>query len=269
VHERTAENDIGSALVISSLSNPLVKEVRTLRQHKGRRDLGSFIVEGIHHVGEAVEAGWEIEHVFYDPTSLMSEFAGSLVARLGPKTREVSSQVLASLAGKDNPVGLVAVVHQREVSLDGMRGLHSSVALIAPQDPGNVGTILRTLDGVGAEALFVLDGGVDPYHPTCVRASMGALFWKPVVQARFVDFVDWARKSNYQIIGSSAHATMDYRKFAPGPAFVLLLGSEQKGLSDEQTGQCDVTVSIPMQGRASSLNLAVAASILLYQFMRG
>ena len=143
------------------------------------------------------------------------------------------------------------------------------MALVSPQDPGNVGTILRTIDAVGADALFLLDGGVDLYHPTCVRASMGTLFWKPVVQAGFDEFISWAKGKGMQLIGTSAHAQTDYREVGLGESpWVLVLGSEQKGLSDEQIAACDVTVSMPMRGKVSSLNLSVAAGILLYACAR-
>lgn len=104
------------------------------------------------------------------------------------------------------------------------------------------------------------------YHPTVVRASMGTLFWKPVVQSSFDDFVQWARKGGYQLTGSSAHGDIDYRTFIPKMPWILILGNEQKGLSPEQMKACDVIVSMPMKGRVSSLNLAVATGILLYQF---
>jgi RNA methyltransferase, TrmH family len=140
------------------------------------------------------------------------------------------------------------------------------VALVSPQDPGNVGTILRTMDAVDADALFLLDGGVELYHPTVVRASMGTLFWKPVVQTSFNKFIEWARGNDMQLIATSAKADMDYRSLNPKTPWVLVLGNEQKGLSPEQSAACDVTVSLPMQGRVSSLNLSVAAGVLLYQW---
>jgi TrmH family RNA methyltransferase len=141
-----------------------------------------------------------------------------------------------------------------------------AVALVSPQDPGNVGTILRTMDAVGAEVLFILDGGVELYHPSLVRASMGTLFWKPVIHASFNEFADWARAAEIQLIGTSAHADVSYQTLVPQSPWTLVLGNEQKGLSPEQRDACDVTVSLPMQGRVSSLNLSVAAGILLYQF---
>ena len=144
--------------------------------------------------------------------------------------------------------------------------MRAGVGLVAPQDPGNVGTILRTMDAVGADALFLLEGGVELYHPTVVRSSMGTIFWKPVIQTSFDEFVKWARKGNFQLIGTSAHGDVDYQTLVPMLPWMLVLGNEQKGLSDQQTSICDVTVSLPMKGRVSSLNLAVAAGILLYHF---
>jgi TrmH family RNA methyltransferase len=121
------------------------------------------------------------------------------------------------------------------------------------------------MDAVGADALFLLEKGVELYHPTIVRSSMGILFWKPVVQASFDQFIQWARAGQYQLIGTSAHGDVEFQTFVPDSPWVLVLGNEQKGLSAQQVKSCDVTVSLPMKGRVSSLNLAVAAGVLLYQ----
>ncbi len=264
--------------IITSLSNPLIKQVRALHQKKGRSESGLFLVEGIHHVGEAVSAGWDVETVLYAPNLLTSEYALDLLGRLSTKAQPVSSQVMESLADKENPQGILAIVRQRKNTLESFH-LHDAaqktaqcVALVSPQDPGNVGTILRTMDAVGADALFLLvsqeemRGSVELYHPTVIRSSMGTLFWKPVIQASFEEFITWARRGKYKLIGTSAHGDVEYQAFAPQMPWILVLGNEQKGLSREQIQACDVTVSLPMRGRVSSLNLAVAAGILLYRF---
>ena len=254
--------------LLTSLSNPLVKQAHALRQRKARAASGLFLVEGLHHVGSALEANWEIENLVYAPDLLTGEFALSLLdeaQRIGVTVQPVSAKVMNSMTEKDNPQGILALVKQRNLHLSDLGNVNSAVALVSPQDPGNVGTILRTIDAVGADALFLLDGGVDLYHPTCVRASMGTLFWKPVVQTSFGDFVKWVKGMKCQLVGTSAHAQTDYHEIAPNHSpWVLLLGSEQKGLSDEQIAACNVSVSMPMRGRVSSLNLAVAAGILLY-----
>jgi TrmH family RNA methyltransferase len=262
-----------SVLIISSHSNPLAKQVRALCQRKGREETGLFLVEGIHPVGEAAEAGWEIKTILYAPDLLTSDFARALVekqARGGVRCVALTPDLFAALADKDNPQGILAVVRQRQVRLDDLstQNFRWGAAVISPQDPGNVGAILRTIDAVGADGLFLLDGGVELFHPSVVRASMGALFWKPVVQASFADFIAWAKKNGYRLFGSSAHATVDYRTIQRGDVpTVLVLGSEQKGLTAEQRSVCDAVVSLPMHGRASSLNLAVAAGVLLYAMM--
>jgi len=216
-----------------------------------------------------VAAGWDVETVIYSPDRLTSEFAQNLLeeqAKRGIRCQPVSADVFDSVAEKENPQGLLAVVRQRGWSFSLLPPkFHMGVALVSPQDPGNLGTILRTVDAVGADGVFMLEGGVDPYHPTCIRASMGAIFWKPLVQTDFADFVNWALQSGIRLIGTSAKATDDYRdiKNAAQPS-VLVLGSEQKGLLPEQAKACEEMVSLPMRGHVSSLNLAVAAGILLY-----
>ncbi len=253
--------------LISSPSNPLIKKARALHQKKARTESGLFLVEGIHHVGEAVESGWEVQEILYASGVLTSPFAHDLISRFAFTPQPVTAQVMETLADKENPQGIVAIVSQKKTQIKDLKPFKRALALVSPQDPGNVGTILRTLDAVGADALFLLDGGVELYHPTVVRASMGTLFWKPVIQTSFDEFVGWARKGGYQLIGTSAKADVDYQTLVPQIPWVLLLGNEQKGLSSAQTAACDVTVSLPMRGRVSSLNLAVAAGVLLYRYM--
>jgi len=263
--------------LIISPSNPLIKRVRALRQKKARVESGLFLVEGIHHVGEAISAGWYVDSLLYAPGLLTSGFAHELLAHLADRfdyassaprgPQPVSAQVMESMADKENPQGIIAVVQQKKPELEPLpQKIARAVALVSPQDPGNVGTILRTLDAVGVDALFLLDGGVELYHPTVVRSSMGTIFWKPIYQTSFHEFVEWARRENVQLIGTSAHGDVEYQTFVPNLHWVLVLGNEQKGLSPEQTKACDVTVSLPMKGRVSSLNLSVAAGVLLYQF---
>ncbi|MBN8657551.1 MAG: RNA methyltransferase [Anaerolineae bacterium] len=257
--------------ILTSTANPFVKHVRALRQKKTRTEFGQFLVEGITHMGEAIEAGWDVDSIVYAPELLTSAFAKDLLARaerLKLKLQPVSVSVIESLADKENPQGILAVVKQKKYTFEDVSSITRAVALVSPQDPGNLGTILRTMDAVGVDALFILDGGVELYHPTVIRASMGTLFWKPIIQTSFDDFLGWSRAGGYQLIGTSAKADVDYHTLVPQTPWVLLLGNEQKGLSPEQVAACDVTISLPMHGRVSSLNLSVAAGILLYQYSK-
>ncbi len=250
--------------MIRSRSNPLVKQARSLRERKSREETGLFVVEGIHHVGEVIAAGWEPEAVLVAPESLRTEFATSLLASYQGRQEQVSTDVMEYISSKENPSGIVAIVRQRPSDLQSIEKMDRGVALVAPQDPGNLGTIMRTMDALDCDALFLLEGGADPYHPTAIRASMGAVFWKPVVRGRFAEFVAWQRQRGIGLIGSSAHGGQDYLRWKPTSPWILLLGSEQKGLTAHQRGACDILLSLPMRGRATSLNLAVAAGVLLY-----
>jgi TrmH family RNA methyltransferase len=260
--------------LITSSSNPVIKLARSLRQRKNREDSGLFLVEGIHNVGAAIEAGWKVSSILYSEDLLRSSYANDLIneqINLGTRCQPTIANVFNSMAEKENPQGILAIIHQRKTRMEELNPENFSwgVAAIQPQDPGNVGTILRTIDCVGADGLFLLDGGVDAYHPTSVRASMGTLFWKPVLSASFLNFRNWAHSNDYKLIGTSAHAEKDFRTLSleERPS-ILLLGNEQKGMTPEQMEACDVMISLPMHGQASSLNLSVAAGILLYAMMK-
>ena len=256
---------------LTSRSNPLVKEFRALAQAKTRKQTGLFLVEGIHHVGAAVEADWDVETILYAPDLLTSEYARDLLlasAKKGIRCQSASADILRTLAGKENPQGILASVHQRATTLADLKDFRHGVAVVSPQDPGNVGTILRTLDAVGADALILLDGGVDIYHPKVMRASMGALFWKPIVRTSFPDFLAWSEEKKMLRIGTSARGTKDLSSLnLEQKNWVLLLGSEQKGLSPAQVELCDQLIALPMRGKGTSLNLGVAAGIFLYTLM--
>lgn len=270
--------------LITSRSNSKIKPVRALRRGKKRRESGLFLVEGIRHVGEAVAAAstftetvapkitasMAVESIFYAPDLLTSDFARALIRRQaagGIPCYATTADVFISMAGKQHPQGILAVVRSHPFDLTVIEPVNFpwGVALIAPQDPGNVGTILRTIDAVGASGLILLDGGADPYHPSSVRASMGALFWYPIVTASFADFAQWANAHAYNVIGTSAHGSADYQSVDYRRPLILLMGSERDGLTPEQAALCGRLIRIPMQGRATSLNLAVAAGILLYK----
>lgn len=257
----------------SSKSNPKLKQIRLLRQRKARDENGLFLVEGIRHVGDAVQSQAVIEILCYAPDLLDSPFALQLVQQLeaqGVPCLAVSSETFAGLADKENPQGILAVVRQPKFALKNL-GSHNfpwAVALVAPQDPGNIGTIMRTIDAVGASGLLLLENSADPYHPSAVRASMGALFWYPLVRTSFAFFLGWARQQDYRIYGTSARGGQDYRQAGlfQQPC-VLLMGSERQGLTAEQAAACDLLLRMPMRGKVTSLNLAVATGVMLYRML--
>jgi len=260
--------------IITSRSNPKVKQIRALRQKKTRQETGTFLVEGIHHVGEAAEAGVEIQSILYAPDLLRSEFAQNLIAGLSNANipcYPAAPEVFKYAAEKENPQGILAVIHQFETDLDELtpQSFDWGVAIFSPQDPGNIGTIMRTIDAVGASGLILIDSSADPFHPSAVRASMGTLFWNSITRTSFYEFSNWAINGGYTIYGSSAHGDLDYQELDTFTTpCVLLMGSEREGLKPEHQNICENVLRLPLQGRTSSLNLGVATGVLLYSMKR-
>ncbi|GAB4553937.1 MAG: RNA methyltransferase [Anaerolineae bacterium] len=261
-------------MIIRSLNNPTLKAARALKHRKAREESGLFWVEGIRAVGEAIEFAAPIAHLIVAPDLLISDFARRLVAQALEQrlsVLEVTPEVFHSLANKEHPQGIGAVIRQtwhtlHKLPVDTRHWCY--VALDSPQDPGNIGTILRTCDAVGASGIILLGPSADPYDPSAVRASMGTLFSMKLVRASFVEFWNWCRAKHIAVIGTSDKAGLDYTEARYAAPLVLLMGSEREGLSADNQARCDVMVRLPMHGRADSLNLAVATGVMLYELLR-
>jgi TrmH family RNA methyltransferase len=256
--------------MISSPGNAQIKRIRSLRQRKERERSGLFFIEGIRLVAEAVQMGAALETLVVAPQLLSSPFAQQLVAQqrqAGVPCLEVAPAAFQSLSSKEGPQGLAAVVRQQWAHLDDLRPDEPRcwVALEAVQDPGNLGTILRTCDAVGAAGVLLLGSTTDPYDPAALRASMGAVFAQRLVRASFDELAAWAQAHGCPLVGAAGGAAQDYQTVRYRLPLVLLMGSEREGLPPEQQARCDEVVSIPMVGRSDSLNLAVATGVLLYE----
>lgn len=258
---------------ISSPANATIKAYRALRQRKGRAESGLFLVEGIRLVAEAVQLRAPLEALIYAPDLLTSPFGQQIVEEAqagGIRTLEVSAEVFESLAAKENPTGLAAVVRQSWLPLPAVTFSPDKlgwVALDAPQDPGNIGTIMRTCDAVGAEGVILLGNAADPHDPSCVRASMGAIFSLKVVRATHTEFLAWSAISAARLIGTSDSASTHYQAVQYAKPLILLMGSEREGLPPELKAICHNLVHLPMLGRGDSLNLAVACGVMLYAIL--
>ena len=255
--------------LITSSSNQVIKLVRSLYQKKKRDESGLFLVEGIHHVGALFESGWGVASILYAPELLTSDYGLQLIRQReeqGDLCYRINSDLFRKIADKDHPQGIIAIARKQTLTIDQIdkQAFQWGIAVVDPQDPGNVGAIVRTMDAAGADTLFILDDGVDIFHPTLVRASMGACFWIPIVELEFGAFVEWCRERGIILLGTTAHGASPSTDLAIRPPWVLLLGNEQKGLSAGQQRSCNQILSLPMHGRGSSLNLAVAAGIMLY-----
>ncbi len=224
-------------------------------------------------MGEAIQAGAPLEFLLYSPQLLESDFAWQLIReqeRQGMPCYPVDAPLFTSLADKENPQGILAVVRAQPADLAQLTPTRFpwGVALVAPQDPGNVGSILRTVDAVGASGLILLEASVDAYHPSAVRASMGALFWHPVPRPPLGSFSPGRGGITITCTALRPTPPLDYRQVEryERPC-LLLLGSEREGLTPEQAAHCERLIRLPMKGRASSLNLAVAAGVMLYAML--
>ncbi len=257
-------------MIITSITNPRIKYIRNLAHRQEREKTQHFFVEGIRIVAEAIQLHTEIHTIVYAPNLLKSQFGMDLVRQQeqqGIACLEVSADVFKSLSVKDGPQGLGAVVQQRWEQLAHLQGDEGLcwIALDAAQDPGNIGTILRTSDAVGCAGLLLLGQCADPYDPSALRASMGAIFSQRLVKASFAEFAQWKRERGLTVIGTSDKGSVNYRAATYRDPLVLLMGSEREGLSVEQQAVCDAMVRIPMIGRSDSLNLAVATGVVLYE----
>ncbi|MBA2364811.1 MAG: RNA methyltransferase [Chloroflexia bacterium] len=256
--------------MITSATNATVKAARRLRHRRAREESGTFLIEGIRLVGQALESGATIRRLMVAPELLDSTYARGIVERLrssGVDVVDVSPAVFRGLSARENPQGIAAVVQQVWTPLGEITHLGGLgwVALDAVADPGNLGTILRTCDAVGCEGVLLLGAATDPHDPSAVRASMGAIFSQQMARASFEEFAAWKTAHGHSFVGTSGESTQLYRAVAYPAPMVLLMGSERQGLTVAQREICDAVVRIPMVGTADSLNLAVATSVVLYE----
>jgi RNA methyltransferase, TrmH family len=254
---------------ITAFSNPLVKQVRALRDKKNRKRDGRFIAEGLRILTEARDAG-VLPRILFFAAGAEHPLLARLIEEVetaGGEAIETSADILHKLSGKDNPQTVLGVFEQLDTSLSRIDRAAAPLWIVAQalRDPGNLGTILRTGDAVGAGGLILVDDCVDPFSVEAVRASMGALFTQRIAAARWDEFIAWLRGGEGQLIGTSLGATLDYQQPRyVRPAFILV-GNEAQGLPDAYQAECDLLVKIPMLGKADSLNAAVATAVVAYE----
>jgi TrmH family RNA methyltransferase len=255
---------------ITGFSNPLVKFLRSLRDKKHRRREAKFLAEGLRLLTDARLAGLLPEMLVMargresHPLLAVLEAA---VAAAGGDVIEMDEAVLAKVTGKDNPQAVAGVFAEFDTSLARLDRSAAPIWLVAQamRDPGNLGTMLRTGDAVGAGGLILIDDCADPFSVEAVRASMGAIFTQQIARAGWSEFIAWLKAGEGQLVAASLRDATPYRN-APyrAPCF-LLVGNESQGLPVECEDACDLRVTIPMLGRADSLNAAVAGAVLAYE----
>lgn len=250
-----------------------IGRVRALRDRAEREREGVCFVEGIRQVLAARDGGRPVEAVLLDPGRLNSDVAWQAVDAIreaGAQVVELKSSEFERISARDNPTGIAAIVRWQPERLDALVPAVPSVWVVADDisDAGNLGTLVRTCDALGVAGL-IARGGVDPSHPAALRASLGTAFQLLIATASTLDGVlDWCSRYGLITVATSASAdvaTWDARLDGPMAIFV---GNEGRGLSPETIERCDVAVTIPMAGTATSLNVGVAAGIILYEALR-
>lgn len=260
-------------MIITSKNNKQIKLIRSLQTRKAREQTGLFRIEGIHAVVEALAHPDRVETVVVCHDMLTSTIGQEAVEMARQKydisVLETTGAVFKTISTRQNPQGIAAVMRQQWHDLEQIEAGPQElwVALDGVQYPGNLGTILRTCDAVGASGVILLNDATDPHHPTAVRASMSGIFTQKIVQTDSGRFAGWKRHTNYQLVGASDDATYQYRDLAYTLPMILFLGNEGAGLAPQDRTLCDELVYIPMLGRNDSLNVAVAAGVLLYEIL--
>jgi len=272
-----------SPLRITSAANPMVKALKALHLKKARAESGLFLAEGARLASEAADLGVFPEIMAVSAAALerpQVKKLASAAAVAGARVIETSESVLASIAKRDNPQTVIGAYKQRYAELTPgapassrptvagkMPAVPLIVALEGVRDPGNLGTIVRTADSVGADMVVLVGQTCDPFSVEAVRATMGSIFAVPIARADFATFDAWRRKAKLLLIGASLNG--ETRADWPADRGVaLFMGNEQSGLSSEMERACDRLVRLPMQGRADSLNLAIATGVMLYDVWR-
>jgi RNA methyltransferase, TrmH family len=264
----------GRVKEVTSLTNPIVKDLRSLAVKKFRDQQGVFLAEGLKLVIDAIDLGWTIKTLVYSKAgkgnSLVEPVAARTIAK-GGDVLEVSEKVIAAITRRDNPQMVVGVFEQKLQPLSSIKpqGNDVYVALDRVRDPGNLGTIIRTADAAGAKGVILIGDTTDPFSLETIRATMGSVFAMPVIRAPETEFLSWRKGFPGIVVGTHLKGAVDYRTipYADKPV-VLLMGNEQQGLPDQLASSCDKLARIPQEGRADSLNLAIATGIMLFEIRR-
>jgi TrmH family RNA methyltransferase len=260
-------------LFLSSVQNPRIKQVTHLRDKQERDSTALFLIEGYRELLRATDTSWAIESLFICPELFLGTNERTLIAKIassGAKIFNCAENVFRKISYRDRPDGLLAVAPQRRLSLHDLPEVGNPFYVVAEaiEKPGNLGTILRSTDAVGASGLIVCDRCTDIYNPNVVRASVGTLFTVPTIEADSEETIAWLKAQKIAILAATPSAVSEFTAVDLTGPIAIAMGTEQLGLSERWMKGADIQVRIPMMGVADSLNVAMATTVLLYEVLR-
>lgn len=259
--------------ILTSTQNPLIKLAYRLRNRREREKSQLTLLEGYRELTRAFDYGMELKDCFYCPEMFLGNNELSLIAKLtaaGVKCIEVAPHLLEKISYRDRPEGLLAIAKILRHSLDAIPIKKHGLYLIteALEKPGNLGAILRSADAAGVDGVIVCDKKTDIYNPNVIRASTGALFSVPLAEADTTATIDWLKKNKIKTLAATPHTDRLYSDINLTQSIAIIVGAEQYGLSATWLEQAEIQIKIPMLGKIDSLNVATAATILLYEAAR-
>lgn len=255
---------------ITSLQNPKIKDIVRLRDRRERDREKFFLIEGYRELKRAVEAGRSVAAIFYCPEFFLGENEYALIENTKTDAYECTPAVFQKISYRDRPDGLLAVAPQWHKGLSDLQLSSCPLLLIAEriEKPGNLGTILRSCDAAGVDAVIVCDPTTDIHNPNVVRSSVGTLFTQQVIEASSVQTFDFLHQKGIAIAAATPHASIEFTEADFKIPLAIAMGTEQYGLSELWMQKADLSVKIPMFGIADSLNVASATTLLLYEAVR-
>lgn len=261
---------------ISSPANKLIKEVASLKQKKYRDSLGMFVAEGMRIVEECAASAWSVEACIYTEAAAARGRVKAIIDRLSAtKCRMVSvpEDIYNKISDTEQPQGIMAILKKRQASISQMitQGAKRPLILVLDgiQDPGNAGTIIRTADAAGCTGVIMTKGSADIYAGKTVRATMGSLFHLPVIEGiSYEELITELRQNSVSMLAACLQESDVYYQWDFTKAVAIILGNEGQGVSGELIDAANARINIPLVGQAESLNVAVAAGVIIYEAVR-
>lgn len=259
---------------ITSSQNPKIKQVLSLRKKSKRDETNLFLIEGYRELLSAVDNGFSIQTLFVCPSFFLKDNEPKLINKIAQiaQVLELPEHLFEKISYRDRPDGLIAIALQKHLQLSDLKQYTEKdffcVVAESIEKPGNLGTILRSCDAAGASFLIVCDKCTDIFNPNVVRASVGTLFTVPVVDTTKSELFTFLKKEKIKICAATPHTENLFTKTDLTGKVALCMGTEQYGLSDEFMKKSDILVKIPMMGKADSLNVASATTLMLYEALR-